>query len=468
MREDDIRGEVIGVRYTSKSLSGYGGLIALMRVWERVGVRKLLEATLPDGRTSPNQRTVYEIAQSLIAGVLTGASRFAHVQRIAHDGVMRAILRIQRVASPMTLTRYFGGMRRSQVAFMSEQFDRFCLRFVDPSVEDVLDLDSTVLQRHGFQEGSRRGYSPKRRGRTTQHPLVAMLTKQRFIAHFWLRSGDASPLRGAVEFLDEVMVRIAGMRIKGLRTDSGFSSNAFLERAEHHRLKYACAISMHRPLQRFIARISNWSSTEEEGVEIAEALYHPPHWKSERRLIVVRKKVTKRRPEGKVLFEIPGYTFLAVVTNLTSATTDVWKFYNGRGEAENLLKELKYDYGFDGFCLQSFDGTEAVLRLIVLSFNMVQVFRLAASRKKHEQLKTLRTRIFIGGAALGKEGEKAVLRLSIAGKLRRNFRLLLDKIATVTQVGQVIFSEPFTPESNPSPMWRARRDPRLRPLILGN
>jgi hypothetical protein len=71
-----------------------------MRLWGRLGFRNLIEQVLPDGRTSPNQRSVFEIVQSLIATVLTGGNRFVHVQRIGHDGVVAAILGIQRIASP--------------------------------------------------------------------------------------------------------------------------------------------------------------------------------------------------------------------------------------------------------------------------------------------------------------------------------------------------------------------------------
>lgn len=466
MRQNDSRLGQIAVRFTTKSLSGHGGLIALTRLWGRLGFREFIESVLPDGRTSPNQRTVFEIVQSLMATVLTGGNRFAHVQRIGHDRVMAAIMGIQKIASAMTLTRYFGGMRAGQVQHLAEQCDRFCLRFADPNIEDVLDLDSTVLQRHGFQEGSRRGYSPKRRGRTTQHPIVAMFTKQMLIVHFWLRAGDASPLRGAVEFLDEVMTRISGLRIKAVRTDSGFSSSAFLARLEYHRLKYACAVSMHRPLQRFILGMKNWTSTG-EGSEIAEAMYHPPYWNAPRRLIVVRKKVTNRRPEGKVLFEIPGYTFLAVVTNMTEPAEQVWKFYNGRGECENLLKELKHDFGFDGFCLQRFAGTEAVLRLIVLAFNLVQVFRLTLQRKTHEQLRTLRTRFFIAGAALGREQNTSVLRLGLTGKAAIAFEKVLQAVTTVMQLGQASIGQPLEPCIHPMPIWRPNHIDRVGARILG-
>ena len=48
------------VRYTGKPVSGWGGLVAVMRYLEKRGVRQVLAQALPDGRTSPNQIPVLD------------------------------------------------------------------------------------------------------------------------------------------------------------------------------------------------------------------------------------------------------------------------------------------------------------------------------------------------------------------------------------------------------------------------
>ena len=63
------------VRYTGKPVSGWGGLVAVMRYLEKRGVRQVLAQALPDGRTSPNQIPVLDIALALFATVLTGGRR---------------------------------------------------------------------------------------------------------------------------------------------------------------------------------------------------------------------------------------------------------------------------------------------------------------------------------------------------------------------------------------------------------
>ncbi len=88
------------VAYTSKPVSGWGGLVLIYRFLEKLGVRDLLGEVLPDGRTSPNQIPVVDIVWSLFATVLTGGRRFAHVERLRGDEVVGGVLGLQRMPCP--------------------------------------------------------------------------------------------------------------------------------------------------------------------------------------------------------------------------------------------------------------------------------------------------------------------------------------------------------------------------------
>src|SRR5260370_29438447 len=116
------------VRYTGKPVSGWGGLVGVMRYLEQRGVRQVLAQALPDGRTSPNQIPVLDIALALFVTVLTGGRRFAHLERLRSDEVVQAIVGCARMPSAMTLTRYFGGLVRSQIEHLSEVLSQFGFR----------------------------------------------------------------------------------------------------------------------------------------------------------------------------------------------------------------------------------------------------------------------------------------------------------------------------------------------------
>lgn len=147
---------------------------------------------------------------------------------------------------------------------------------------------------------------------------------------------------------------------------------------------------------------------------------------------MVREEI-RERPEarGRRLIELPGYTFHTVVTTLAHAPEDVWRFYSGRADSENRIKELKDDFGANGFCVQSFDGTEAVFRLICVLFNLVASFKQEVLRDTGPRLMSLRTDVLVVGAILGATARQRVLRLGLRGRRQARFATWLDRIRTL-------------------------------------
>ena len=315
---------------------------------------------------------------------------------------------------------------------------------------DVLDLDSTVFERYGAQQGSLKGHNPRKHGRPSHHPLLAMLARSRLVLHSWLRSGNSGSARGVSGFLAEALARLpAGFVVEALRADSGFFVREFLEELERRRLPYAIAVRTTRLVHHAIVGLTDWQPVA-RGLEVAETRYLAPSWQHSRRIVVVRERIAERPDaKGRRLFDLPGYTFHTVVTTLDLPAIEVWRFYNGRSDCENRLKELKHDYGADGFCLNSFDGTEAVFRLICAFYNLLAAFKADITRDPAPQLARLRTQHFVAGAIVGRDGREVVLRLGLRGRYRERFSALLERIesstrATVTQLRNALEPLAFT------------------------
>jgi hypothetical protein len=453
-------GASLEVRYTDKPVSGWGGLVAVARYLEKVGIRGWLTRALPDGRSSPNQIAVVDIVLAFFATVLSGGKRFAHVERLRDDEVVRAVLGVERLPSAMTLTRYFGGFVRSQVEHLSEVLWQLVVSRLRPvPLGAVLDLDSTVFERYGHQQGSLKGHNPRKHGRPSHHPLLAMLAEAKVVLHAWLRSGNSGSARGVKGFLAETLAKLpAEFRLYALRADSGFFITEFLEELEQRALPYAIAVRMNRVVQRTVAGIQQWTRLG-AGLEAAEVFYQALGWHAPRRVVVVREEI-RERPEarGRRLLNVPGYTFHTLVTTLQLSPADTWRFYNGRADSENRLKELKEDFGADGFCLQSFDGTEAAFRLLCFLFNLIAEFKREVTRDPAPRLMTLRSQVLVVGAILGAQGRQPVLRLGLRGHWRERFAALLERIAalTATTVAQFSNYPENLPISSPRP-WKPRR-----------
>jgi hypothetical protein len=436
-----------------------------MRYLEQLGVRQVLAQALPDGRTSPNQIPVRDIALAFFATVLTGGRRFAHLERLRTDEVVQAILGVARMPSAMTLTRYFGGLVRSQIEHLSEVLAQFRLqRLRAPALGAVLDLDSTVFERYGHQQGSLKGYNPRKHGRPSHHPLLAMLAEAKVVLHAWLRSGNTASARGVTAFLAETLAKLpADFRLYALRADSGFFVTEFLVELERRALPYAIAVRMNPHLRRTVAGIPQWTPFA-HGLEAAETRYQAHGWQTPRRLVVVRE-VVRERPEarGRKLLEVPGYTFHVLVTTLNHDPVQTWRFYNSRAESENRIKELKEDFGAGGFCLQSFDGTEAAFRLICFLFNLIADCKREVTRDEAPRLMTLRTRLLVIGAIRGTDGRQQVLRLGLRERWRQRFAALLERIAALAVSTVAQFTDYY---KNPAPKpWKPHRPRRQTSLL---
>jgi IS4 transposase len=53
----------------------------------------------------------------------------------------------------------------------------------------------------------------------------------------------------------------------------------------------------------------------------------------------------------------------------------IWEQYKQRGDAENRIKELKEDFGAEGFNMDNFWATEAAIRMVCVAYNLMSLFR---------------------------------------------------------------------------------------------
>ena len=248
------------------------------------------------------------------------------------------------------------------------------------------------MTRYGVQDGAKKGYNPGKRGRPSHHPLIAFIADVKLVANMWLRSGDTSSANNFLSFLEGTLSKLKNKTVSLIRLGSGFFQSAILDYLEFKIMDYVVAAKFTQPIQRVIANCSNWILLD-TGIEICEQLYQSDSWTKPRRLIIVRQRI-KDRPKatGRQLGlftaeEIyKNYRYSAYVTNLKLAPAEIWRLYRGRGDAENRIKELKYDFGFDSFNLKGFYATEASLTFVMIAYNLMALFRTFVLQEKTQKI----------------------------------------------------------------------------------
>lgn len=410
----------IQIRPTRQRLSGHAGQSTFWAFLHRMKFRKVLSKSLPHIRTSPNAMVPCEIALGFLAGILAGADKLARVAWLRSDPILPELLQVRRIASQSTLSRFFQGF--SGAAANSRCFEplwHWCLDRLPSRREGcTLDLDSTaLLHEDGHQQGVRCGYT--RVGlKPCLHPLLAVVSEVKMVAGFWLRSGNAPSASNVVAFTCQLLSRLPRqMRLTLVRADSGFYQEGWLGLLEARNLPYIVVAQLTVRLQSLIRSQTLWTATEVAGMEVAEVEHHSAHWSRSRRIILIRRCLRSAQGRGgKMLFECPGYHFQALVTSLGSEVGPlaIWRRYNGRADAENVIKQLDHGFGLPKLCCQSFWATEAALSLAVLAYNLTQIFLRHLGWLDKVTVQTLRYRLWSCAGIISQSQGRCTLRLAIS------------------------------------------------------
>lgn len=437
------------VSFTDKPVTPFGGLVLVARYFRKIGLVQILASVLPDHKKSNNSIPAVAVVMSFLVEVLRGANRFAHVAWLKFDDPLRKAFGIARAPSGSVVTRFFGTFRRVHIEALCHAANELILPLIKPRRwGHTLDLDSTVFVRYGKQEGSARGYNPKKPGRNSHHPLLAFLAEARIVIHAWLRSGNTHTARGVVAFFTEVYetLKAYGHGIYAVRADSGFCQDDFLAELERLSLPYAVAARFTSKIKYAVGHtVKDWRAFG-PGLEVGETTYQAFEWKRPRRLVLVRELISERPDaRGRKLIDVPGYTFHAIVTTLDWKPETVWRFYNSRADSENRIKEVAEHYGAKGFCVRNFYGTEAALRLICLLYNLMAIFKVEVLKKPELMINRLRNEIFAVGGILGMEGGRATLRLALKNVFLDRFQAYLNRLSNyIPTASQLTFSERIT------------------------
>jgi hypothetical protein len=412
----------IRIGFTDQRLTAHGGMAVWSHFLHQQQFRRQLDAALPHAPTSPNAFDPADIALGYLGGILAGADKLSRVAWLQSDPAVAEVLGIEAVPSQSTLSRFFGAFSQRSCQALAALHPRAVFALPSRREGYTLDLDSwALLHEDGHQEGVAVGYT--RHGLKPCHrPLLAALAEAQVVANYWLRPGNTACVNGAAEFLRQTVAALpAHIRLGLVRGDAGFGDARVQAAAEALGLKYIFVARLTRKVQALCRHDdAAWQKTEVAGLEVQEVALEQPG----RRLVVLRQRVAER-PEagGKMLLEVPGYRFQALVTNLPPSVDalGVWRRYNGRAEIENRIRELGEQFGIKRLCCQSFWATEALHHLAIAAYNLCVLLQRRLGQLEKCELNTLRWRLFARAAVWSRARGKPTIRLAVRGAEARQW-----------------------------------------------
>lgn len=366
----------IYTRFNLKSATPFGGSGSLVDFLMNSGIQKHFAFPSLRKRRDAKFQT-NDVAMTVILGTLLGQERIFHYENIEQDPLLAAKLGLPKLPDASLLYKDIPkrlGTEDGQAAIRSAQ-RQVIKSILAKRSRIVVDIDSTVETVYGEQEMAAVGYNPHHHGRASFHPLLAFEAATGCCLYAELRSGTAHTAEGFAEFYQNTKQQLPpDCKIGIVRCDKGFTGEVVFKELEADGVDYVIKLKWTKPLAEMAPRLAWHCITDGDGEHIdwAEVTYQASTWSKPRRVVIVRRLDID--PE-QVLCADWMWEHEAIVTTLDWDGSEVWRFYNHRGNAENHIKEAKYGFAINQFSFSNLEGNRVLQGLKLLAYNLFIWFK---------------------------------------------------------------------------------------------
>lgn len=428
------------------SLSSFGGVAYLREFEERTAFLRSALSRLEDPRAAGRvTHGAPDLLRLAIYGRVLGFPDVADADHLRLDPVLRSVLAPgaqDRIGGPLaaksTLHRFMTGTlalranRRMLLESVVETGLRPLLARGALPRRVYVDLDSTDIEVHGEQEGSRNnGYFCE----VCYHPIVLSLGDVGTVLGFRLRPGNVHTAQHVVAFALPLLVRmrkILGPRVEiVVRADSGFALPSFLSALEENGFYYIVRLRENARLLSKVERISTRTqgrpSTTHSQFRYLSFSHKVKSWPAKRRV------VARSEFEPGTLF--PYWTILVVHLPRRQSRRQVVRAYLRRGKSEQVNDVFKNELRGDLMSHHRMRSNQTRAMLTALAQNLLVSFDDATRRhRRPRRPATIRARLLLVATTIVRHARSLLLRLSAPGSRKSLFDRLARAIVACRPV----------------------------------
>jgi hypothetical protein len=395
---------------------------------------------------SPNAPLVRDILGTLLLSTLSGHTRYAHVTALRGDGVNPGLLGLSKIVSEDSLRRSFLKIEREAGI---EWLQKHLHRSYEPLLAEpwIMDVDTTVKVLYGNQEGAVVGYNPKKPGRPSHTYHAYTMGNLRLVLDVEVHAGNETAASYTAPDLWSLLERLPREQWpQFIRGDCAFGTDGVMRMAEEKGVPYLFKLKLTPNVKRLIDKLkhtSQWSSAG-EGFEGLESRLKLHGWKKERKVIILRNKISEkelplsgsaRMVQKDLPFSEPAekgyvYKYSMLVTSLPDEVMTITQHYRDRADSENILDELKNQWGWGGFTTQDLTRCCLMARIVGLIYNWWNLFVRIAEPDKYREAITSRPLLLDAVGKQTSHSGQTFISISNSHGKKKKVKKLLTRITT--------------------------------------
>ena len=402
------------IEFKAKNLTSNAGLFLMLENTKNNGIFEMIESDLAFESASINKIKMNHI-KTMLCGHFIGIDKLERLKLLKNDPLVREF--DISVKEPETVSRFLSNFSfKTTQMFREINFKVFKKLLSKSGLTSItIDIDSSVINVEGHQEGATKGYNPKKLGNRCYNVQFAFCDELKAYVTGFVRSGNAYTANGAAELIKEIVATLKAQNLEiFFRMDSGYFDEEIIETIESLGCKYLIKAKAYATLVSQVTASSAVFLKGIDGRETAELLIKLDKWKKKRRFVVSRVLKPEKERAQLSLLEGSEYDYFFFVTNTDLESEAVVLSYEKRGNAENYIKEAKYDMSVGHLLLKSFWANEAVFQMMMLSYNLFLLFKfdyLDVSEYR-QQIKTFRLKYVFLAAKIIKTARSVIMKLS--------------------------------------------------------
>lgn len=383
--------------------------------------------------TSNNASKVRDILGSMMLSVLSGHTRYSHVNALRGESINAELLGMEKIVSEDVIRRSLLGIDEKKGVIWLEENLKKCY---EPllTIPWILDLDATVKLLYGKQEGAEVGYNPTKPGRPAHIYHSYFIANIRIALNVDVQGGKnisgSYSMPSLWTLLDTLPKEQWPQFIRG---DISYGTERIMSESELRNVKYLfklkCTAKIKALIKHNMEKNHDWEKAGHgyEGVEEEIKLHG---WSCSRRVIILRRRVTNKEvgilrkeelsnQKKQITFDFAqidndtiAYEYAILVTNLDNEIITLAQHYRDRGDSENNFDELKNQWGWCGFTTHDLKRCKIIGKFIALIYDWWNIYTRLVDPDCHREATTSRPLLLNAVGKLTQHGRQKILTIT--------------------------------------------------------